>query len=128
MTTARLFIAAGAAAAALAVAIGAFAAHALKGRLSADMTAVFQTGVQYHFLHALGLVAVGLLALHVTDSALLRWSGGLMLAGMVLFSGSLYLIALTGMRSFGAVAPIGGSAFIAAWVLLALAVVRAPGA
>jgi len=124
-TSARLFLTAGGLAALAAVALGAFGAHALKARLSADMLAVWHTGVEYHLYHALGLLAVGLVAQQLPGSGLLKWSGWLMLAGILLFSGSLYALALTGMRSFGAIAPVGGTAFLAAWALFAAAVLRA---
>ena len=126
-------IACGAISAALAVAIGAFGAHALEGRVSADMLANYDTGARYHFYHSLGMIVVGLLALfrasagseagreaHLPGALTgLRWSAALMLAGIVLFSGSLYTMALTDMRWLGAVTPFGGVAFLAAWGLLA---------
>jgi len=128
MTTgARLFLAAGGLMAFFAVALGAFGAHALKGRLSAEMLAVWHTGVEYHFFHALGLLAVGLLATQLPESALLKWSGWLMLAGIAAFSGSLYALALTGERWLGAITPFGGVAFLAAWALFVTAAVRAGG-
>ena len=122
---ARTFLAFGGAAALLAVALGAFGAHALKGRLAPEMAAVWHTGVEYHVYHALGLLAVGIVAVHLPDSALLRWSGWLMLAGIVLFSGSLYILALSGERWLGAVTPVGGLAFLAAWALFLAAVLKA---
>ena len=121
---AKLFLSVGAFAAALGVALGAFGAHALKSRLSADMLAVWQTAVQYHLWHALGLVAIGLLAQHLPESGVLRLAGWLMLAGILLFSGSLYVLALSGMRWLGAVTPFGGACFIAGWLALAYAVLR----
>ncbi len=121
MTHARLFLLAGALSAALAVMLGAFGAHGLRARLPADLLAIWQTASQYHVYHALGLVAVGLLALHVPAGGALRWSGWLLLLGTVLFSGSLYLLAVTGQRWLGAITPLGGSAWIAAWLLLAWA-------
>jgi uncharacterized membrane protein YgdD (TMEM256/DUF423 family) len=124
-TTAKLFIVLGAAAALAAVLLGAFGAHALKARLAGEALALWRTAVEYHFWHALGLIAVGLVAVHLPGSTLLKWSGAAMLAGIVLFSGSLYLLALTGARALGAVTPVGGVAFVAAWGLLILAVVRA---
>ncbi|KAB7627814.1 DUF423 domain-containing protein [Alkalilimnicola sp. S0819] len=123
--TARLLLTAGALLAALGVALGAFGAHALRARLSERMLAVWETAVQYQLVHALGLMAVGLLMLQLGQGGLLRWSGGLMLAGVVLFSGSLYLMCLGGPRWLGPVTPLGGVAFIAAWLLLALVVWRA---
>jgi len=109
---------------ALAVALGAFGAHALKSRLAPDLQAVWQTAVEYHAWHALGLFGVGLYLLHRPEVAGTAWSAWLFIAGIVLFSGSLYALALTGTRAFGAVTPIGGTAFIAGWLALALAVWR----
>jgi uncharacterized membrane protein YgdD (TMEM256/DUF423 family) len=123
-STAKLFLTLGAAAAMLAVIVGAFGAHALRAKVPADLLAVYNTGVQYHFWHALGLLAIGLAALHLRDSAMLVWAGWLMLAGIVLFSGSLYVLAVTGVRWLGAITPFGGTAFIAAWALFAWAVVK----
>lgn len=120
----RLFLIFGAVNAFLAVALGAFGAHGLKGRLSEHLLEVYHTGVQYHMSHALGLVLVGLAAYHWPDSTALRWSGGLMLVGILLFSGSLYALALTGARGLGAITPLGGTAFLAAWALLAVGVYR----
>jgi uncharacterized membrane protein YgdD (TMEM256/DUF423 family) len=128
MTPDRLFVLLGALNAAAAVALGAFGAHALKTRIPADLLAVYHTGNLYHFFHALGLVLVGLATSRWADSTLLRSSGWLMLAGIVLFSGSLYLLSVTGQRWLGAVTPIGGLAFILAWLLLAAAAWRVTGA
>jgi uncharacterized membrane protein YgdD (TMEM256/DUF423 family) len=108
----------------VAVAAGAFGAHALRARLSPDMTAVWQTAVQYHAWHALGLAVVGLLSIHVPERAGLALAGWLFVAGIVLFSGSLYAMALTGARALGAVTPIGGVAFLAGWLSLAWAASR----
>ena len=124
-TSAKLFLAAGGFAALAAVALGAFGAHALKTRLSTEMLALWHTGVEYHVYHALGLLAVGLVAAQLPESMLLKWSGWLMLAGIVLFSGSLYALALSGERWLGAVTPIGGTAFLTAWALFAIAVLKA---
>jgi uncharacterized membrane protein YgdD (TMEM256/DUF423 family) len=121
MTAARFFVVAGALSAAMAVVLGAFGAHALRGRLPVDLQAVYQTASQYHVYHALALLVVGLLALHLPNSGALRWSGWLMLLGTALFSGSLYLLAITGQRWLGAITPLGGSAWIGAWLLLAWA-------
>jgi len=120
----KLFLVLGGAAALLAVALGAFGAHALKSRLAPEMLALWHTGVEYHVFHALGLLAVGLLAAQLPESALLKWSGWLMLAGILLFSGSLYALALSGERWLGTVTPVGGLAFIAAWALFAAAAIR----
>ena len=122
---ARLFILLGSVNAALAVILGAFGAHMLKARLSPEMLNVYQVGSHYHFYHAIGMLVVGLLAAQLHNDAAVQLSGFLMLAGIVLFSGSLYLLAVTGLTWLGAVAPLGGLAFIAAWVVLAVAVLRA---
>ena len=117
------FIFWGAAHAALAVAMGAFGAHGLKASLSPDLLAVYQTGAQYHIFHALGLLLVGVLASH-RPRALVTWAGWLLFAGIVLFSGSLYVLAISGERWLGMITPFGGTAFIAGWVLLAVASLR----
>ncbi len=116
------FLMLGGANAFLCVAFGAFGAHGLKQTLSADMLAVYQTGVQYHFYHALGLIAVGLVLLHFPKSRPIVLSGWLMLAGIVLFSVSLYALSLTGIRGLGMITPFGGVAFLIAWGLLAYGV------
>lgn len=103
-----------------AVGFGAFGAHGLKAHLSADMLAVYQTGVQYHLYHTLALLAVALLSLHAPRQALLKWSGWLLVAGIVSFSGSLYVLAISGARWLGMLTPIGGVAFITGWLLLAI--------
>ncbi len=122
----KTFLLAGSLAAALAVVLGAFGAHALKARLGADLLAVWRTAVEYHFYHALALLAVGLLLMHFPGSAAVRWAGVLFAAGVLVFSGSLYLLALSGLRWLGAVTPLGGLAFIAGWLLLAWGIWRAP--
>ena len=124
MPSAKIFLLLASLLLALAVALGAFGAHALKNRLPPDLLAVYHTAVQYHFYHALGLLLIGVLALQFPPSMWLRVAGGLMLAGVVLFSGSLYLLSFTGVRWLGAVTPLGGIAFIGAWLALAVAVVR----
>ena len=102
----------------LAVSIGAFAAHTLRDRLSPELLDTFQTGVQYHMYHALGLFGIGLLMLNFPTSNLLRISAYLMIAGIVLFSGSLYLLSITGTRWLGAITPLGGLCFLSAWALI----------
>ena len=120
----RIFAALGSIHALLAVAMGAFGAHALKARLPADRLAVFEVGARYHLFHALGLFAVAwLVDRGAPGAAAAGWS---MLAGIVLFSGSLYALALSGARGFGAVTPVGGVLFLAAWALLARAALRLP--
>jgi len=123
--SARTLLVLGALAAMLAVVLGAFGAHGLRARLSADMLAIYQTAVQYHFWHALGVLSIGLALLHVPGSGAIRAAGWLMLAGIVVFSGSLYLLAATGARWLGAITPAGGVAFIAAWALFAWGILRA---
>ena len=125
--SARFFILLGGINAALAVTFGAFGAHGLKSRITTDMLEVFNTGVQYHLYHALGLLAIGLLLLHQPSSVWLKRAGWIMLTGIVFFSGSLYLLAVTGIRWLGMVTPIGGTAFIASWILLFTAVLRKQG-
>ena len=108
----------------LAVILGAFGAHGLKGRLTEDLLAIYQTGVQYHFYHSLGLLLIGVIAWQLPGSVWLKWSAWIMLAGIILFSGSLYLLALTNVRWLGMITPIGGIAFIVAWLLLLVAAVK----
>lgn len=106
----------------LAVTLGAFGAHGLKQKLSADMLAVYQTGVQYHFYHTLALFGVALLMLQLPQSAALRWSALLFCIGIAIFSGSLYVLAISGVRWLGAITPLGGAAFLVGWIMLAVAV------
>lgn len=106
------------------VALGAFAAHGLKARLSAEYLAVFQTGVHYQLIHALALFGVALL-LQRLPSALLQVAGSLFALGIVLFSGSLYLLTLSGIGKLGMITPLGGLAFLAGWLCLGLAAWRA---
>ncbi|MGH9558341.1 MAG: DUF423 domain-containing protein [Bryobacteraceae bacterium] len=106
---------------ALAVIIGAFGAHALRGRLDAYSLDVYERAVMYHFFHALGMLIVSILPRTGTLSGWsAAWVCGLLLAGIVLFCGSLYALAISGVRMLGAITPIGGLCFIAAWVLLAI--------
>ncbi len=121
----RLFLAAGALSAGLSVAAGAFGAHALKARLPPDLLAVFHTGAQYQMYHALALLAAGWAFARAPGGAAAA-AGWLFLAGTVLFSGSLYALALSGVRTLGAITPVGGVAFIGGWIALAIAVLRAP--
>lgn len=122
---AKNFLSIAGALAALAVLLGAFGAHGLKAQLAPDMMAVYQIAVQYHMWHALGLAVIGLAAAHWPHLTLLRRSGWLMVLGVVLFSGSLYILALTGINALGAVTPLGGLAFIAAWSMFAVAMWKA---
>lgn len=109
----------------LAVALGAFGAHGLKQRLSPDLLAVFQTGVQYHFYHTLALLLVAALMLHWPQNTALRWSALLFCIGMLVFSGSLYVLSISGVRWLGAITPFGGLAFLAGWVALVVAIWKA---
>lgn len=102
----------------LAVTLGAFAAHMLRDRLSPELLHTFQTGVQYHMYHALAMFGIGLLMINFPTANLLRISAYLMLAGIVLFSGSLYLLSFTGIRWLGAITPLGGLCFLVAWALI----------
>lgn len=102
----------------LSVALGAFAAHGLQDRLEPSLLATFETGVQYHMYHSLALLGVGLLALQIPSDRIIQLTGWLFLIGIVLFSGSLYVLALTGIRWLGAITPFGGVAFLAGWASL----------
>jgi uncharacterized membrane protein YgdD (TMEM256/DUF423 family) len=119
-STPRLFLLAGAVAAFLAVAFGAFAAHSLRGRLSPDMIAIFETGARYQMYHALALILTAIIHDRAPRRALVV-AGWLFVAGIVAFSGSLYLLAITGVASWGAVTPLGGIAWLGAWLCLGLA-------
>lgn len=124
LPTAKLFLIFGGINAALVVVLGAFGAHGLKTKISSEMLAVYQTGVHYHLFHALGLMVVGLLATQIEGSAYLKWSGWLMLAGILLFSGSLYILSVNGIRWLGAVTPFGGLSFVVAWMLFVVALFK----
>ncbi|SFX46075.1 Uncharacterized membrane protein YgdD, TMEM256/DUF423 family [Thermoactinomyces sp. DSM 45891] len=115
----RLFLLLGSLNMALSIALGAFGAHGLKGKVAEKMIANWNTGAHYHMIHALGMLIVGILLSKVQDSGMLTTSGWLMLVGVVLFSGSLYVMAVTGVTKLGAITPIGGLAFIMAWILMA---------
>jgi uncharacterized membrane protein YgdD (TMEM256/DUF423 family) len=115
----KFFIFAGSISAFLAVGLGAFGAHILKSKLPQDMMEIYQTGVQYHIFHSLGLILIGIIAHWISQSPVVNWSGGFILAGIIVFSGSLYILSITGIRTFGAITPIGGVAFLLGWILLA---------
>ena len=121
---AQPIIATGAILALLGVAVGAFGAHALKARLDADMLAVYQTGVQYHLIHALGILLIGILIHLMPATKLLPIAGWTMVAGVLLFSGSLYALSISGVRVLGAITPLGGAAFLIAWAMVAYAVLK----
>ena len=117
------WVAVGAAAAALAVGLGAFGTHALEPRITPERLATWETATRYHLVHAVVLVALGALGGRVPG---LRWVGGLLSAGVAVFSGSLYLLVLTDTPILGAVTPVGGVLLIAGWLTLAMAAVRGP--
>jgi uncharacterized membrane protein YgdD (TMEM256/DUF423 family) len=121
----RLIFALGSISGGVSVALGAFGAHILKGRLGADMLANFETGVRYQMYHALALLAVAWAIGRWPDSGLPVASGWLFVAGTLLFSGSLYVLSLTGVRWLGAITPLGGVAFVAGWLCLLLTAFRA---
>lgn len=114
----KLFLVLGSLNALLAVAIGAFGAHGLQSKVSERMMEIFQTGVQYHMFHAIGLIVVAFTADKLGNSPMIVWSGWLMLAGIIVFSGSLYTLSISGISKLGMVTPLGGIAFIAGWALL----------
>lgn len=119
----RTFLILGALLAAVGVGAGAFGAHGLRARLSSELLAIFETGVRYHLIHALGLLAVAWVETRWPSPAV-GVAGWLFAAGILLFSGSLYLLALGSPRSLGMVTPVGGLAFILGWLALALGVVQ----
>ena len=120
----RLFLVSGSFMAALSVAIGAFGAHGLKNILEeTGRSETFETAVKYQFYHVFGIIIIGLLLQRYQDS-LLTWAGLLMMGGIVIFSGSLYILSLSGVKWWGAVTPIGGVLFIVAWVLLGMSVLK----
>lgn len=120
----RQWICIGAFSAAMSVALGAFGAHGLKGHLPPESLKAFETGVQYQFYHSLGLILTGIIVSSDNPSPLLVLAGWLMLAGILLFSGSLYVLSVTGIGGIGIVTPFGGVAFIVAWLLLAIGIRR----
>ncbi|MBI2940141.1 MAG: DUF423 domain-containing protein [Chloroflexi bacterium] len=119
----RLFFALGSFSAFLAVAAGAFGAHTIRDRVSPDLLGVFETAARYQFLHALGLLAVAWATTRYAPG-LAAAAGWLFVAGTLLFSGSLYLLSLTGLRWLGAITPFGGAMFLLGWILLGVAALR----
>jgi len=120
----RVFFGLGAVLGGIGVAVGAFGAHGLRSRIGPEMLAVFETGVRYHLVHALALLAVGWAASRWPSPAVAA-AGWFFVAGVFLFSGSLYVLALTGVRALGLVTPVGGGALIAGWIALVWAAWRA---
>lgn len=119
----RNILFAGAVFMALGVLLGAFGAHALKTQLSPEMLAVYKTGVEYQFYHALGLLLVGLIGFHI-ESKWLNWSGIFLIFGILIFSGSLYALSISGIKILGAITPIGGLAFVAGWICLVVGLLK----
>lgn len=117
----KIFLALGAVNAFLCVMLGALGSHGLKSILAPDILTTFQIGVQYHFYHAIGLILVGLALDRLPQARALKFSGILMMTGIVLFSGTLYVVSLTGWRGLGMVAPLGGTSYMAGWLLFAWA-------
>lgn len=120
----KIFLLLGSLNAFLSVVLGAFGAHALKTKLSADMLNVYQTGVQYHMIHAIALILVALLSEKLGNHPLVTVSGWSLLIGIVLFSGSLYVLSISGIKNLGAITPFGGIAFLLGWILLAVAALK----
>ncbi|EHB68054.1 DUF423 domain-containing protein [Paenibacillus lactis] len=114
----RTFIAWGSVMMALSVAIGAFGAHMLEGKISADELAVYETGVHYHMIHGIAVLIAGILAGALGESRKLYWAGTLFIAGVIIFSGSLYVLSISGAKWLGAITPIGGVSFIVGWIML----------
>jgi len=108
---------------ALGVLLGAFGAHALKNILSPEMLAVYKTGVEYQFYHALGLLLIGLIGFHI-KSKYLSWAGLFITIGIILFSGSLYVLTLSGIKAIGAITPVGGLSFVAGWASLLIGILK----
>lgn len=120
----KIFIIIGAINAFLSVAFGAFGAHALKDKLEPYYLGIWNTAVSYQMYHALGLLIIGILAGKLPESSLVSTSGWLMVTGIVLFSGSLYILSLTKIGILGAITPLGGVAFLVAWILIIIAAVK----
>ncbi|MGS2777345.1 DUF423 domain-containing protein [Robertmurraya sp. GLU-23] len=120
----KTFIIIGAINAFLAVALGAFGAHGLEGRVEQKYLEIWKTGVTYQMFHATGLLIVGVLLGRLPANSLLSWSGWMMLIGIILFSGSLYVMTLTKISILGAITPLGGLSFLAAWILIIVAAVK----
>ncbi|MFD1178782.1 DUF423 domain-containing protein [Paenibacillus puldeungensis] len=108
----------------LAVALGAFGAHALKNILVGEKLKTYQTGIQYHIAHGLGLILLGIIADQSAHASLVVTAGWFLLAGIILFSGSLYALSLTGIRKLGAITPLGGICFLTGWAILLIAILQ----
>ena len=117
----KVFVILGSLSAFVGVALGAFGAHGLKTKVTPEMLTVWQTGVQYHLVHALGLVLIGILCQLMPETSMVRNAGWMILSGTVLFSGSLYVMVLSDIRALGMITPLGGVAFLVGWLLIAIA-------
>jgi uncharacterized membrane protein YgdD (TMEM256/DUF423 family) len=120
----KLFILLGSLNAFIAVALGAFGAHGLEGKISERMLEVWKTGVTYHMFHALGLLVIAMLIGKFPNVASFTWAGWMMLIGIILFSGSLYALSTTGIKFFGPITPLGGLAFLIAWIFVAVGAIK----
>ena len=120
----KIFILLGSLNALIGVALGAFGAHGLKTKVAPEMLTVWNTAVQYHLIHALGLLLIGILYHLMPDAPLIKTAGWSILLGMILFSGSLYALVLTGIKPLGIITPFGGVAFLIGWLLIAIAAWR----
>ncbi len=120
----KLFILLGSINALVAVALGAFGAHGLEGKISERMIEVWKTGVTYQMFHAIALLIIGLLIGKFPEASAFTWAGWVMFLGIILFSGSLYALSTTGIKIFGPITPLGGLAFLVSWVLLMIGAVR----
>ncbi|MBL1141182.1 MAG: DUF423 domain-containing protein [Proteobacteria bacterium] len=122
--TAKLFLLLGSANAMLAVIFGSFGAHALKARLDEHLLKVYHTGVEYHFYHALGLILIGIIAINIPINLWIKNAGWMMFSGIILFSGSLYLLSILNIRWLGMITPLGGLLFILSWLCLCIAIFK----
>ena len=119
----KFFLTVGAISGALAVLLGAFGAHLLKQMISPEMLEVYKTGIQYQFYHTFALLVVGIL-MNIKPTKTLKWSGYLFMAGIIVFSGFLYLLAITGIKTLGMIVPIGGLALVAAWICMLIHILK----
>lgn len=124
MEVAKKWIGIGAILVMLSVMIGAFGAHMLKPIIGEDKISVYETGVQYHMIHALGIILIGVIAKLFGETKLLVWSARLLFVGIILFSGSLYALSISGLGPLGAITPLGGVSFIAGWICLAVTALK----
>ncbi len=124
MEVAKKWIGIGAILVMLSVMIGAFGAHMLEPIIGEDKVSVYETGVHYHMIHALGIILIGVIAKVFGEAKLLVWSARLLFVGIILFSGSLYALSISGLGPLGAITPLGGVCFIAGWICLAVTALK----